>query len=156
VFSTSKHNTPSVAQLLKIVKHECTEIMSSKLVPSSYVYILSAIQEQTKSLHRPIIRFKEVKITAIHLDSALKYWHSVGRIVLVDDLICTDPAFISQLMSNFISPESVQLLLPHLANKKIEILTSQQVGKLMTVKGDDSEYDHFFSCFLHASFFFLV
>jgi hypothetical protein len=115
-------------------------------VPKSFLYILKNLQALQKAeCHRNSITHIRDLPSYItkeeNLMPALHYLHAVGSIVLVgDDLICTDPSAISHIMSNFISPESVQQTLPHVAHKKVEILSSDQVGKILMLEENDPKY----------------
>jgi hypothetical protein len=71
---------------------------------------------------------------------ALKYLHAIRGIALVGDLICTDPSSISKLMSNFISPSSVQLSLFYMS--KLQVLISEEVEAVLIMKQNDSKYAH--------------
>jgi hypothetical protein len=145
IFFTSKHDTSSFRQLLAVVKHEAQALMSSMKVPKSFLSILKTLQTLQKvEGHRNSITYINnlpIYYTKEKLMPALQYLHAVGSIVLVgDDLICTDPSAISHMMSNFISPEYVQQTLPHVRHKKVEILSSDQVGKILMMEEDDPKY----------------
>lgn len=72
---------------------------------------------------------------------ALRYLHAVGDIVLLPDgLICVRPPEISQLMAQFISPVDVQASLPHIVNGHVEVLTSDQVGRVLTLTQGDPRF----------------
>jgi hypothetical protein len=140
IFSTSKLNQDSFSHLLKAVKNVCKAIVSTNKVPKTYFSLLKILQAQAKSKRHPTIHITELKAVypEQHLMPALKYLHAIGGIALVEDLICTDPSAISKLMSNFISPSSVQLALPHMS--KFQVLTSEEVGKVLVMNQDDPKY----------------
>lgn len=147
IIFTSQTSTSSIDYLLDVVKLTCKEIMSkfATQVPTGFVSILKVLQLHTQS-GRPFIRVDKLDQLIPnnqHLQVGLQYLHAVGDIVMLPNgLICTDPSYVSQLMSNFISPESVQVTLPHIMSGKVEILTSDQVGKVLLMTKDDQEYVH--------------
>lgn len=72
---------------------------------------------------------------------ALHYLHAVGDIVLFQDgSVCTRPSEISDMMAQFISPELVQDQLPYITHGQAEILTTDQVGRMLQLKADDKRY----------------
>lgn len=76
-----------------------------------------------------------------NLNSALQYLHSVGDIVLFPDgLVCVRPSEIAELMAQFISPESVRNSLPYIANRQVEVLSSEQVGQVLSLMQDDPRW----------------
>jgi hypothetical protein len=140
IFITSKFNQDSFGHLLKVVKLECKAIVSTNKVPKTYLSLLKALQAQAKSQRHPTIHIDDLQAVypKQHLMPALKYLHAIGGIALLEDMICTDPSSISKLMSNFISPTSVQLSLSHMT--KLQVLTSEEVGKVLVMKQDDPKY----------------
>ena len=142
ILITSKTNKSSIDHILEVVKHECKAIMSTTKVPTKYLAFLKAIHAQVKSQRHPITHLIDLQkiYPEKELMPTLKYLHAVGSIVMVEGIICTDPTSISDMMAKFISPESVQLTLPHVCNNKVEILTSDQVGKVLMMQGDDPKY----------------
>ena len=109
------------------------------MIPKSYLTILDKLQQQGETIMH--IDNVNIQIPKNNLLSALKYLHAVGDIVLLPEgLICIRPSEISQLMAQFISPENVQSSLPHIASGNIEILTSDQVGRLLCLKNNDPMY----------------
>lgn len=156
IFITSQTNTLSIENLVRFLKVNCNEIMTkfSTQIPKTYLMLLEELKHEVQS-KRPFINindhFKDSGNTQeeqLAVLRGLRYLHAVGDIVMLPDgLVCTDPKYISLLMSNFISPESVQMTLPHITSNKVEILTSEQVGKVLLMKENDSEYDFFFFFF---------
>lgn len=146
IFITSQTNTASIENLLGFLKVNCDDIMSkfSRRVPKAYLTLLQELKHRVQHKRHPFINIKDFNNSTVKQEDqllGLGYLHAVGDIVmLADGLVCTDPKYISLLMSNFISPEAVQMNLPHITSKKVEILTSEQVGKVLLLKENDSEY----------------
>lgn len=147
LFITSRNNSATIDHLLDVVKQESQQIMSrfSKQVPIRYMLLLKTLQQRVQSKRRPFISINEISQSdpEQHLMPGLRYLHAVGDIVMLPDgLVCTDPAQVSHMMSSIICPESVQLTLPHIANGKMEILTSEQIGRVLTMKEEDEKYEN--------------
>jgi hypothetical protein len=145
MFFTSKHDTSSFSRLLELVKHESQALMSTMKVPKSFLFILKTIQtlQKAENHYNSITHIRDLPIhytKGKNLMPALQYLHAIGSIVLVGDLICTDPSVISRVMANFISPESVQQTLPHVRHKRVEILSSDQVGKILMMEEYNPKY----------------
>lgn len=142
VITTSKTNTASVDHLWSVVTHECDMIMAkfTKQIPSSYQFLLSHLKAIAQSTNSPMVSIKDnfANSTEQQFMPGLRYLHAVGDIVLLPGgLICTDPTEISRMMAKFVSPESVQQTLPHIAQGKAVILTSEQAGKIMLMQEND-------------------
>lgn len=143
-FFVSRNDAKSIQQLLNTLKNECERIMDSSTVsiPHQYLLLLEKLQqEQQLLIHANDLQTYFSK--QFDLSLALRYLHSVGDIVfLPDGLICTRPVEISHIMAQFISPEYVQAALPHRINGHVEVLTSDQVGNVLSLKCDDPRYKY--------------
>ena len=139
VFLTSKFNSSSIKELWKAVELECKDIMAmfTKQTPSAYVALLKLLCSTTKAMARPFLRIKDIAGLPDHqLMPALRYLHSVGDIVMMQDEICTNPSHVAQLMAKFICPDSVRTSLL-ISTGKVDTLTPDQVGTLLCLKEDD-------------------
>ncbi len=135
IFVTSYKDGDSVQNLLSAVKKECAKIMMSsemrRRVPKSYLAMLEFIQTQSN----PLVNRNDIPDPEGIKGPVLRHFHSVGDIILLgDDLVCGRPSEISTIMAKFISPESIQANLPRIANSGIEILSLDQIGKILKVK----------------------
>ncbi len=107
----------------------------------AYLNLLQTLQRDPNRVLWKKSEIKPEDFDPKTLPKALQYLHAVGDIVLLgDEMICVKPLYIAGLLSSFISPEEVQLKMPHLSSRHAEILTSDQVGKLLLVQGNNERY----------------
>lgn len=145
VVTTSRDDSASVDRLWKIIKTEATNIMEkfTKQIPKQYLAILEKIQQISHISSQMFIQTQELiqfysETPTIQLMPALRYLHSVGDIVLLNErLICANPMNISKVMAKFIAPEQVQLALPHIKDGKAVILTTEHAGRVLEMTADD-------------------
>ena len=141
VFLTSKNNSLSIKRLWKAVQIECNGILEqfTKQIPRSYLALLNHLQLTTKSMERPFLCIKDVLGLPDHLlMPALRYLHSVGDIVLMQDEVCTDPSYVARLLAKFICPESIRQSLL-ISSGKVDVLTQDQVGTMLSMTKDDPQ-----------------
>lgn len=137
-FFVSREDAKSIRRLLVTLKDECEAIMATSTIqiPKQYFLLLEQLQQQNNA----IVQVKDLNhlVTKdLNLNAALHYLHDVGDIVLLPDgLVCTHPSEISELMAQFISPECVRNL-PFVENRQVEVLSSEQVGRVLSLKQDD-------------------
>lgn len=144
IILTSKEDSTSVYQLWEIIQAECEAIMNkfTKQVPTAYLVILDHLRSAGRVHSTSLIRTNDFRLQSAALQlkvpSALRYLHAVGDIILLPDgMICTQPASVAQMMAKFVSPESVQQSLPHIAAGKLVVLTTEHVGRILMMNESD-------------------
>ena len=143
---SSMTSSESVQLLLQAASQECARLFSkhATMIPTTYRNLLRDIQhlaanEATISSETLFGRYPH-GMTQQSFDTALRYFHSIGHIVLIkNDLVFTNPALAPQIASKFVSPAEVSANL--LKEEGVQILDKHEIGWLLNV-GDGSSNRH--------------
>jgi hypothetical protein len=107
----------------------------STSIPKPYLELLQSIKQMSNISSSSSNHFTSPsKLPSCGLDEfgkilALRYFHSTGHIILLDDdTVCSNPAIIPKIASKFISPEEVRAQL--LTNEEITLLTENEISCL--------------------------
>eukprot|EP00026_Physarum_polycephalum_P003518 Phypoly_transcript_03531.p1 GENE.Phypoly_transcript_03531~~Phypoly_transcript_03531.p1 ORF type:complete len:802 (+),score=106.01 Phypoly_transcript_03531:131-2407(+) len=144
-YIVSSHKIKGIDDLWAQLNNTCNTILDQHaiLVPQKYNSLITTIQ--SIPLNKSIIPIKQLENACSWDDShlfllALKYFHAIGHVVLLHDLICINPQVIPKIMAEFISPESVRNKL--VTNHRVEILDKGEIGAVLSVPGEhDTELD---------------
>jgi hypothetical protein len=153
----------SVSHLLQCVERECKRIFDahSITIPKAYHDFLQAIKQinsdnnsspsssssssssssPSSVSHCPHHFTSPSKLPSCGLDEigkklALRYFHSTGHVVLLDDdTVCIDPTIIPKIAAKFISPVEVR---NKLLTKEVTILDENEIYRCLLDIHDDS------------------
>lgn len=142
-FMVSKFENASVTHLFQVVKQECKCILNTiaKKIPRPYLRLLNKLQKEEAFIVDIQDLQKYMHGISDKLLPALHYLHATGDVVLFDDgTVCLRPSEISSMIAQFISPDSVQQHLPHITSQHAEILTTEQVGRILQLNVHDPKY----------------
>eukprot|EP00026_Physarum_polycephalum_P002549 Phypoly_transcript_02556.p1 GENE.Phypoly_transcript_02556~~Phypoly_transcript_02556.p1 ORF type:complete len:750 (+),score=131.28 Phypoly_transcript_02556:408-2657(+) len=78
---------------------------------------------------------------------SLKYFHAIGHIVLLHELVCVQPQVIPKIMAEFISPKAVQNKL--MTKYRVIFLTKRQIGAVLSLKEHHKELNDKLSLMEH-------
>lgn len=74
------------------------------------------------------------------LNSALKYLHATGHLVLLGDTVCAKAQVIVKMAADFISPEEVRKCVLIKGNHDVSLLEEKNVGVLLEISKVGSPY----------------
>jgi hypothetical protein len=136
----------SVSHLLQCVEGECKRIFESHstAIPKPYLELLQSIKQMSNISSSSSNHFTSPsELPSCGLDEfgkklALRYFHSTGHIVLLDDnTVCINPTSIPKIVAKFISPKEVTSQL--LTTKEITFLTDNQIDCLFDIQDTSNE-----------------
>jgi hypothetical protein len=145
---SSLESKASVSHLFQCVEEECKRIFKSHSIsiPKPYLELLQSIKQlnDISSSSPPHHFTSPSKLPSCGLDEfgkklALRYFHSTGHVVLLDDdTVCIDPSIIPKIAAKFISPEDVRTQL--LINKEVTpLLNENQISCLLEIHDASNE-----------------
>jgi hypothetical protein len=133
---SSMKSTESVAHLLRAVENECNRIFKLHVlhIPTSYHELLSAIRNLPLTQHFfQVEKIADLCVGIVDrsvLHDALKYLHSTGHVVLLDNhTVCIDPTIVPKIVAKFISPTELRRQL--LKTGDVTILEDADIGCLL-------------------------